>query len=1288
MYQKLKLRDLASGQSLRNYRKRLASYSQAKNSVLTTKFKLQIQDNTDSQKYFAEFDRCRILYDTIEGCSKGSLTYFLFSLILSGFRIFASAPEAVGFVNRSAYDEASFQQAWEDTVGKPLPAFTIEKLFKRLKTEVRARGTKDNSFVEEIINREYRNTLCKSLPRGADAEKVSRIFEEISKELASHFSSWQDIKKDLPAAVSEIDDVLKKFGTFPSLQKALDSSEVSLPDSSTIAFDSNAKFLHLDEENKQYAQYMVVSTILNYSEKQKSDDPAKFVSQHLTTDSASGLSWLFNKGLELFQQSTVEQLCEFYSVPFSERERVIQVKEAALAVNSQKFLFKGKNSIGYHEFRSSFTGRTDSWTTNYIKRLQELLSIVRSLDDELKLPELYVNGEDFLETTDCKREEIELLCRQFSQNKNNALEALENLLGNNPTSVVNDIRLVEECRQVINRLFAVKEQIKNALVQASEDKTSSWKNLYSHVKDELSRWDNLEQLPKLNQMSGGVPDYKKELTESKELCKQVLNAQRKHFQEILDWAQQNHIVINVPKAIAENEKRRNEKRLNGKFDVNELAIRRILQRFASLVRDRSDECAQDLRNWFKEQEIFANTKDFNKFFFNHLGSIYVSPFSTRRHQGYLLSAKYLEDSSRVWDSLKNFVLTHRSAYAPFSLAYETYLRMESLLIGMTVSAIPQMVPTALAKPRLGDEVLKDSLHESLRLQIRQSQIDSSVLAKVFNVYSSLISGALIVLRREKFFLRTKFLWVGNNALIYVPKDKEWDLPQTRYAKSEKWKKIFASGVIVRNESGRVDTLKTFALIGEAINNGQGRFLGELLRQLPHDWCYELPIQSPLYSKKYQGSSEFVDTLNVQKKGKFGTELSYQKKYSNALARLVGPCSFKERLDVMLLDNSVTIGDMNLLADQEVKQSLIGTQIQLEKAKLEYSLAIPIKTPIKNTDYLDTKPFKRVVAIDQGEAGFAFAVFNLDDAGNPQAQPLTCGTVSIPSIRRLIKTVRSYRKGKQKAQKFSQRFDSSMFTLRENVAGDVCGAIAGLMSRYQAIPVLERQVTNLASGGKQLELVYKMVNSRFLIDGIPAHQQERSAWWYGLNVMYVSGIWSEISPEFAREQKKKTEILEVGEKFYRTLLIGPGAGVNAKWTSRICSHCFGNISELIQQAQESGIREVSLNSEGETTLLGRTVKLYRRPSESEGRQARRRNERASWTVPLSNVTMSLDDFRKAALSNLRRAPRSLQSKDTTQSRYFCVFKDCEYHNREQHADINAAINIGRRFLDSILKKEID
>lgn len=261
----------------------------------------------------------------------------------------------------------------------------------------------------------------------------------------------------------------------------------------------------------------------------------------------------------------------------------------------------------------------------------------------------------------------------------------------------------------------------------------------------------------------------------------------------------------------------------------------------------------------------------------------------------------------------------------------------------------------------------------------------------------------------------------------------------------------------------------------------------------------------------------------------------------------------------------------------------------------------------------------------------------------------------------------------------------MFTMRENVAGDVCGTIAGLMSRYHALPVLESSVSNLASGSKQLALVYKMVNAKFLHDSVQMHNTERAAWWYGVTQWPIEGFFEEVSSEyFDKYAKKQKDLRKIGERFYRPLVVNPGMGVFAGGTSRQCSHCGNNIFELIKAANGDGVRKVTLDGNGEAELRGKRFQLFARPTMEEGKKARRRNERAFWERPLANKELSMNELEKRAKENLRRAPKSLQSKDTTQSRYYCVFKECTFHNREQHADVNAAINIGRRFLKMIIK----
>lgn len=1283
MNQKLALRDLVSGEALRNYRRRLAGYSNPKDSVLTTKFRLTCPES-DVMRAKGDFDLYRTLYDIVEGVDRGSIAYFLFSVILSGFRLFPTAGEAAVFATRAAYDEKAFARALKNVVGVELPGFTVEGVITRLKKDVRPTNGKDNRFVAEVIEREYGISLLgRKLPLDANEEAARELVKGIALELLNAgFVSWGSVKQDIPKAVAAVDRALMKKGKFPSLAQMVEKSALipSLPEHSTIVYDPSIPMrdLHGLEGKEPHA---AVAAILQYREL---DDPSKagvFIKNHLTTASASGLSWLFNKGLELFKKTSPEMLCELYCVPLTEIRRVEQIVEAAQAVPDQTLFASGKSLFGYHDFRTGFAGRIDSWTSNYIKRLQELGELVESIDEKLPMPNLTCEAGDFLSTTACRREDIETLLRGFEELRPQAGIALKYLIGAEHQNGIDDVQVVEDFASVANALFAVREQLVNALNQAEEDKKSVWKPYIPAFKKELGAWKGLVRLPKLNRLSGGVPAVVEDLKDAQARFTRTIDAIETHFTAIKSWLQSENETVDVTAYLTKVEQKRSDARKNKHLDGRELAIRILLQRLGKTVRDRRDACADELRQWFERERIFAEKKHFNQYFFNHLGAIYVSPFSRSGHQAFRLGKDVVDRAEGIWQSFEDFIDARRDRYLHEETdAGETYRRLRLLRCSIVISAISREIPGEIAALRLPESDLLEVVPAGLRLALSKSAVSASTLNRAFNCYVSLLSGAMIVLRRERFFLRTKFMWVANTTLKYVPKEKPWAMPKTRYANSVLWQRVFELDLLVEDEEGRIDTVKTFEKVLRAIDGNPDSALRELLHQLPHDWYYELPLRGE------DKDREPVPALVLQKGGKTGTVMKAGTADRAVACRLVGPNSMKERIDAMLLDPRVKTGDMTLLVNQQYSQK--GTNV--ERAGTDFELAVPLSSPVVEPKK-DSKIFKRIVSIDQGEMGIAFAVFDLTDAGDVAAEPVAQGTVAIPSIRRLIKGVRRFRKGGQAVQKFNQRFDSTMFTLRENVAGDVCGAIAGLMSRYQAIPVLERDVRNLASGSKQLALVYKMVNARFVRDNIDAHRQERESWWFGAQSWTLPDLLKGIPEEFvaAKDLKQKGLIREDG-KAYFPLRVYPGDCVAAKWTSRICSHCGGNISEIVAELENEERRtkkpmKISLDENGETVLKGRRIRLYARPDAKASKGARRRNERAPRLEPVKNVTLGLKEFHRLALENLRRAPKSLQTKDTSQSRYFCVFVDCKYHNREQHADVNAAINIGRRFLGNLKKK---
>ena len=382
-------------------------------------------------------------------------------------------------------------------------------------------------------------------------------------------------------------------------------------------------------------------------------------------------------------------------------------------------------------------------------------------------------------------------------------------------------------------------------------------------------------------------------------------------------------------------------------------------------------------------------------------------------------------------------------------------------------------------------------------------------------------------------------------------------------------------------------------------------------------------------------------------------------------RLIGTPSYKSELDKLLLaEGRTTFGDVTLIFDQEYDQTVVlssdGTSSpKLVPGKITTSIAIPLtidaatKTAFPYPDH--------VVAIDQGEAGIGFAVLDVRTR-----TVIASGGRRIPSIRRLINKAKQYRISGQRPQKFQQRFDTTMFVMRENVVGDVCHVICELMHAYKAFPVVESQVGNLEGGSRQLDLVYKAVTTRFTYSDIPAHGTERKSYWMGGDRWEHPYLLSEAWEDGKKSGKKKPLSLFPGAK-------GPTAG-----TSQQCSHCKRNPIRELRDIEETGRKTVDIKWGGIVELkTGRIALLTASDVSADHQAARRRNERLPPSRPVPEGTLKTTDAIAVARRCLRQAPRSRQSNDTTQSTYQCLYVDCGIR---MHADENAARNIGRRFLE--------
>ncbi|MBQ8975809.1 MAG: type V CRISPR-associated protein Cas12c [Succinivibrionaceae bacterium] len=1301
---KLNFRNNYSGKTLRKYRQTLAqiaikksldSSDKKSDSTLTIKFKLDCSQTGELPK----FENLIFLYDTIEDIKKGTLSYYLFTLIVSGFKFFGSASDAKAFSTKDVFKDNDFYNQFKIQSHLDLPDFVPSKIYKRLKKAVRSTKGKDNAFKASVIAKEYRENIGKLKNKDESSEhQCEELFKKIGTALETRFSNWQDLINNCSIGCEIIDEILNdSFGTLPSIKKMVLASTTQSNDGEqdgiAIAYDPDSTFIKSDE---LLNPYFAVATILKSMPPEiQQDKKSAYVKDNLTSYKNNALSWIFGKGLTMFQTESTENLCAMFNV--SDQRVIEQVQDAAKAIKLPAELGLNHCKLKFQKFRSSLGGHLDSWTTNYLKRLDELNDLLLNLPKNLSLPDIFmIDGKDFIEYSGCNRDEIQQMI-DFVVNEQNRIklqESLNALLGKGNNQICrDDISTVKDFSEIVNSLYSFVQQIDNSLERLSNE-NSIFSELEENIKNN-EMWNiwknNLNKIPKLNKLSGGVPAAKRELNELEQKFHRITDNCKQHFYEVMEWIKSENITLDIfGSRLYFEEILKNRKKTNS-LSADELALRSVLDKIGRFARYGNDQIRVRIKNWFDVHNIFLSKKEFNEYFINLKGTLFKHPFSTKKNHIVKLSPEILNKRYEIIKSIETLLEQCESDRTiiddPSSM--RSLVDFRALWFSIIIRGIEKnvQIPTEVAKPKLDELTYSESVSATLKYRLKKEFITSSELNSIFTVYRSLLSGLSIRLSRNSFYLRTKFLWIGNSSLIYCPKETTWKIPAA-YFKSDLWNEYRDKQILIVNEEYDVDVVKTFESVYKIIkskdNNEKNRIL-PLLKQLPHDWMFELPF----------GVSK-AEKCKVLKLEKNNEEFKHGSVAKNSLARLSGPSTYFNQIDEIMMNNESALGEMTLLADEPVRQQISEGKVEIIPDDYVMSLAIPITRSLQKGN-TESFPFKNIVSIDQGEVGFAYAVFKLSDCGNELADPIATGLIPIPSIRRLIHSVRKYRGKKQRIQNFNQKFDSTMFTLRENVTGDICGLIVALMKKYNAFPVLEKQVGNFQSGPKQLMLVYKSVNSKFLASKVDMQNAQRRSWWYQGDswktpVLRISN---------SNQSNNKNKVKKINGKNYEELKIHPGASVSAYMTSCICHVCGRNALELLKKENSTEKeKKYQINQDGEVTIGGEVIKLYSEPDRltpvknlaKNGNRERTYasiNERAPWTVSVQKAELSADELQKIIKNNMRRAPRSLMSKDTKQSRYFCVFKNCPCHNKEQHADVNAAINIGRRFLkDCILDDNED
>ena len=1001
--------------------------------------------------------------------------------------------------------------------------------------------------------------------------------------------------------------------------------------------------------------------------------PREFATRLFSGTSPNALSWLFGAGLADLLANPEVADDEAARLLDADIRRVRQLREFARAVPLPP-PFCGK--ANYADFRVAVAGKLQGWLSNYWRRLNELRARVENPSFAKPPAELDDSRLDpLLRRANIRRDDIRDAANALPRAFADARDALDILAGLRETLPgPADIAKFDELNAAVDELAAKLRTLKNFAEQRADDGDDSafWKALGEELKTALEPLDKLE---KLNRLSGGAPNAEREVAQTAAAFNALWNHRRESFAQVADAARGLSAVL---ESDAVDEAKSLRERGMNESDAPELAVRKLLNRIGNAARKTRPENRELVAA--KIRPLFHKRREANQYFNNNFGAIYRSPFSRSIHQPFALD---WESARKVdWPAeMERAAATMESRLANgHPDDFRDWMEFAWLAMSLRLRGLPDelprgRVPPLAAVPAEAEGALRFS--PALAAALRADPVSRGAVVSAFNQLQSALRGLAFKVMRPDFIVRVVFHPIGQDELICAPKDRMWT-PPDRCAK--KFAGALSAVGEAKDESGAMNTPEAVAaLIRARRPNGRGN--GELseadrafLAEAPHDWLFptgKWNINAP----SRPGIIVFKDAAKK----------TFAPPKLRPALRLVGPPSLKSALDDCLRGR-VVLGESNLILEcrwtQRFQWKNGELALRMSDAGLRAELAVPVMSapPVrKGADFHD-----RVVAIDLGERGIGYAAFSVRqwlETGNDS--PLQSGTIPVPSIRALIRAVRRHRGRAQPGQKVRDSHSRALEKRRKNVVGDVCHAIDSLCAKWRAFPVLEGDVSNLESGESQLKLVYGSVVRRYTFSPVDAHKRQRGEHWF---TGTKGGKWPH---PFLIRAKRGAD----GREKREPLNLFPGTQVSAAGTSQECSRCRRNALKLLRDAPDN-LRLVFRN--GEADLAGDAklfpgdsgagkLFLYEKTTKRDPRELRklkRRKERPQLFQPLNGIRKAAE-LRSLVKFNLRRPPVSARSRDTSQSRYFCVFADCR---AETHADENAAVNIGRRLLSNMDREQ--
>ena len=1233
------------GENAREWRRKIAALAdRQQEDIRTYKFRIE----ADAEDF--DLPAAARAYDITEGVRRGSLIGLVCAVHLSGFRIFPTGRETRQFRDRDRYPESAFAAALRSHVGIDNPGVTIPSIEKVFAQPPRRKNGADPPWSPDDLAHRLFQAWCRRSPKENEkTEPAYRFADGIAREVAAGFGGWQELALNVPDALACVDRHLERFGNaFPKLGQLPPEADFR-PPHCTLAYDSEARFVEMSG-GKEIWLHQTVAICARRLQNVPHLSPLDFgkrLVDLIVTEQHNGLQWLFGNGLRYLQKHEPRSIAEDLGVPDSELRKVEQLKAFGDAIVPNP-LFAKK---GYPEFRGSVGGKIRSWVSNYWKRLSELADLHSdppSIDISAELG--HDENAALFSGQHIDPNGLASLSRQLPERIRKAGSALDVLRGAG-IPYQTEINAVEKIADYIAELAGQINMLDNRIDQEIERQPHRAAALQS-LKPTPST--ALNEPPKLNKISGGAADANEEIRGLQDEMNDVLRERGDHYRRLVAWVEGRGLVLDPSPAMTDRERRALQDRGQNPSDAAEQAVRRFLHRIAVMSRRLSADSAVPIREALTP--LFLRKKEANLYFHNRLGALYRHPFSSTRHQPYAIDIERARETDWLaWLSRRADDIRTRLNTDDGPELLRDLLAIEGFVMTERLGGLPKRVPGRLATPRSKHF----GIPPLLSAQLNADEVSRDVASRAFNLFSGAINGLSFRMFRDGFVVRTKFQRLGRDALFYVPKNKAWRPPDDYLSAKGAIAKGMALAAVAHDEAGAILPLETAAGLSRARFPEPGS--RALLRQAPHDWFVELDLRL----------GEVPDRTGLPVK-KNGSGLQSLRRTREPAFRLMGPPHFKTLLDRTLTDSELKLGDYTLILDRHFRQSVTFGQGQIRLAAqpsgLRADLAVSVVDDRPFPEEDSALLFDNIVAFDLGEKRVGFSVFSIADLlESGRFDPVTGGSVAVPAFRRLMAAVQRHRNRRQPNQKIDLTYSKSLMQFRENVVGDVCNRIDTLCERYRGFPVLEGSIGNLEAGAKQLSLIYGSVLRRYVFFGVEAHKAIRRHYWFTAEkwrhpYLFVRG-WNESENRHSGRPER--------------LNLFPGVKVNPAGTSQICSRCNRNALSKVRELSD----RVTIGRDGTVALDDGEIRVLVAACHSPDavRKFRRRKERPPLNVPMQTGIHKRSDVERAVKRNMRQRPRSEMSPDTRQSRFVCVYTDCGF---EGHADENAAINIGRRFLERI------